>query len=77
MDAAPLIPTSPTLQSPSVDRSTDDARLIREGEAAVEGYITDLDHARLRILVMARGLCAAKRRDPATQEFGNWLQESP
>ena len=26
---------------------------------------------------MALGLCAAKRKYPATQEFGNWLQTSP
>ena len=66
-----LLPSS--LQTPPVDVSTDDD-LIREGEAAVDHF---LDSARRQILPMARGLLAAKRRYPATQDFGNWLQASP
>ena len=78
MAAASLTHLSPTLQIPSADiSSTDDERLIREGEAAVEGYILDLDSARRQILPMARGLCAARRLYPATQAFGGWLQGSP
>ena len=61
----------------TVVTNLEDERLIREGEAAVEGYTKDLDSARRRIMPMARGLCAAKRKHPATQEFGNWLQGSP
>ena len=78
MAAPSLTHLSPTLQIPSADiSSTDDERLIREGEAAVEGYILDLDSARRQILPMARGLCAARRLYPATQAFGDWLQGSP
>ena len=66
-----VLPSS--LQTPPVDVSTDDD-LIREGEAAVDHF---LDSARRQILPMARGLLAAKRRYPATQDFGNWLQASP
>ena len=51
----------------------DDERSIREGETAVEWYHNSRDEARAQIMPMARGLCAAKRKYPATQEFGNWL----
>jgi hypothetical protein len=54
----------------------DDERLIREGEAAVDLYNRDLKSARARIMPMARGLLAAKRKYPATQDFGDWLQTS-
>src|SRR5262245_1798710 len=54
----------------------DDERLIREGEAAVDSYQRDLAGARARILPMALGLVAAKRRYPATQDFGDWLRTS-
>jgi hypothetical protein len=54
----------------------DDERLIREGEAAVDLYNKDLRNARARIMPMARGLLAAKRKYPATQDFGDWLQTS-
>lgn len=54
----------------------DDERLIREGEAAVDLYNKDLKNARARIMPMARGLLAAKRKYPATQDFGDWLQTS-
>src|SRR5207249_4118917 len=47
----------------------DDERLIREGEAAVERF----KKSREQILPMARGLAAAKRKYPATREFGAWL----
>ena len=77
MDTTLLTSTSPTLQSLSVESSTDDARLVQEGEAAVDAYVIDLDHARSRVLVMARGLCAARRLYPATREFGAWLETSP
>jgi hypothetical protein len=50
-----------------------DERLIREGEAAVERF----KKSREQILPMARGLAAAKRKYPATQEFGKWLHDSP
>jgi hypothetical protein len=53
--------------------SLDDDRLIADGEAAVERY----HKSREQILPMARGLLAAKRKYPATQEFGEWLQNSP
>ena len=55
----------------------DDERSIREGEAAVERYNNARDEARAQVIPMALGLCAAKRKYPATQEFGNWLQTSP
>jgi hypothetical protein len=54
----------------------DDERLIREGEAAVDRYNKETKSARLEIIPMARGLLAAKRKYPATQEFGDWLQTS-
>jgi hypothetical protein len=54
----------------------DDERLIREGEAAVSAYNKNINTARARIMPMARGLLAAKRKYPATQDFGNWLQTS-
>jgi len=54
----------------------DDERLIRDGEAAVDLYNKDLKNARARIMPMARGLCAAKRKYPATQDFGDWLTTS-
>jgi hypothetical protein len=54
----------------------DDERSIREGEAAVERYNSSRDEARAQVLPMARGLCAAKRKHPATQEFGAWLDTS-
>ena len=53
-----------------------DERLIREGEAAVDLYNKDMKNARARIMPMARGLLAAKRKYPATQDFGDWLQTS-
>ena len=55
----------------------DDERMIREGEAAVELYIKDIKDAHARILPMARGLLAAKRKYPATQDYGDWLKTSP
>jgi hypothetical protein len=54
----------------------DDERLIRDGEAAVDLYNKDLKNARARIMPMARGLLAAKRKYPATQDFGDWLHTS-
>ena len=54
----------------------DDERLIREGEAAVDLYNRDLKNARARIMPMALGLVAAKRKYPATHDFGDWLQTS-
>jgi hypothetical protein len=51
----------------------DDDRLIREGEDAAERY----HKSREEILPMARGLAAAKRKHPATREFGAWLKGSP
>jgi hypothetical protein len=54
----------------------DDERLIREGEAAASAYNKNINTARARIMPMARGLLAAKRKYPATQDFGNWLQTS-
>jgi hypothetical protein len=50
----------------------DNERLIIEGEAAAERY----HKSREQILPMARGLAAAKRKYPATREFGEWLQNS-
>jgi hypothetical protein len=49
-----------------------DERLIEEGEAAAGRF----SRSRENILPMARGLAAAKRRYPATQEFGGWLKGS-
>jgi hypothetical protein len=62
-----------------VESSTDgdDDLLIRVGEFLVEGFIKADDGVRQRILPLARGLCAAKRKYPATQAFGAWLQGSP
>jgi hypothetical protein len=50
----------------------DDERLIREGEVAAERFTRSRDH----ILPMARGLAAAKRKYPATRDFGAWLEGS-
>ena len=58
------------------ETSRDDERLIQEGGAAVEWYHNSRDQARAQILPMARGLLAAKRKYPATQAFGNWLDTS-
>ena len=63
------------MTAPAVSNLSDE-RLIREGEAAVDGYNKDLRTARARIMPMARGLLAAKRKYPATQEFGDWLHTS-
>jgi hypothetical protein len=54
----------------------DDERLIREGETAVDGYNKDLNSARQRIMPMARGLLAARRKYPANQGFSDWLHTS-
>jgi hypothetical protein len=51
---------------------TDEA-LIKEGEAAAERF----GRSRKQILPMARGLAAAKRKYPATQDFNRWLDGSP
>jgi hypothetical protein len=51
----------------------DDERLIRAGETAAELF----NRSREQILPMARGLAAAKRKYPATREFGAWLKGSP
>lgn len=61
---------------PAEVSSITDERLIREGEAAVEGYNKDLHTARSRIMPMARGLCAARRKYPADQDFGDWFKGS-
>jgi hypothetical protein len=53
-----------------------DERLIREGEAAVDDYNRSHERARKNIIPMARGLLAARRKYPANQEFGDWLQTS-
>jgi hypothetical protein len=50
-----------------------DDDLISEGEAAVDRF----NKSREQILPMARGLLAAKRKYPATQEFRDWLRGSP
>jgi hypothetical protein len=55
----------------------DDERLIREGEEAVAAYNNDIKNARSRIIPMARGLLAARRRYPANRDFGEWLKVSP
>ncbi|HZZ26115.1 MAG TPA: hypothetical protein VFE60_27770 [Roseiarcus sp.] len=57
--------------------SLDDERSIRDGETAAEEYVRSTSRARDQIIPMARGLLAAKRRYPATQEFGEWLSRSP
>src|SRR5262245_11327653 len=54
----------------------DDERLIREGEAAVDAYNKDIRNARARIMPMARGLLAARRKYSADRDFGDWLQTS-
>src|SRR6188768_654005 len=61
---------------PNTISNFDDERLIREGEAAVDGYNKDMKNARARIMPMARGLLAAKRKYPATLDFGDWLKTS-
>ena len=53
-----------------------DERLIREGEAAVDRYNRARASARTEVISMARGLLAAKQRYPATQDFGDWLNQS-
>jgi hypothetical protein len=75
--------SSKTLSRPSETRMTsatvtvlNDERLIREGEAAVDQYNRSRDSARAQIIPMARGLLAAKLRYPATQDFGDWLNQS-
>jgi hypothetical protein len=52
---------------------TDEA-LIKEGEEAAERFGRK---TREQILPMARGLAAAKRKYPATQDFNRWLDGSP
>jgi hypothetical protein len=49
-----------------------DERAIAEGEAAAEKF----GRSREQILPMARGLAAAKRKYPETQQFGDWLDGS-
>ena len=56
--------------------SFEDEKLIRDGEAAVDLYNKDIRSARTRIMPMARGLLAARRRHPSNQDFGDWLQTS-
>ena len=71
MVAASLTHLSPTLQIPSADiSSTDDERLIREGEAAVEGYILDLTalvgkSCRWRVDCARQGDCIPQRKHSA------------
>jgi hypothetical protein len=74
VDAEPISEgDAPTAGPPiSVIINSDD-QLIAEGEAAAERY----HKSREQVLPMARGLLAAKRKYPATQEFGEWLQNSP
>jgi hypothetical protein len=71
---APMSMPNDTLdEGESASRLLDDDRLIAEGEAAVERFKKSRD----QILPMARGLAAAKRKYPATREFGAWLKGSP
>jgi hypothetical protein len=55
----------------------EDERLIREGEVAAQAYVAEVKHTRTRIMPMAYGLLAARRKYPADQDFGTWLQASP
>jgi hypothetical protein len=68
---AEVIDPPPPISALAINLDDD---LIREGEAAVERFKKS---TREQILPMARGLSAAKRKYPATQEFGEWLQNSP
>jgi hypothetical protein len=54
-----------------------DQHLIQEGEEAVKLFRGDIGKARSRIMPMARGLLAARRKYPANVEFNRWLQASP
>jgi hypothetical protein len=65
----PEVAEAITIEGISLD---DDERLISEGEAAVERFKKSRD----QILPMARGLAAAKRKYPATQDFKKWLRGS-
>jgi hypothetical protein len=65
-----------TMSTSADIHNLDDERLIREGEAAVDGYNKDVASARARIMPMARGLLAARRKYPANRDFGDWLQTS-
>jgi len=55
----------------------DDDVLIREGEAQVQPFQDDLASAHSRIVVLAKGLAAAKRKYRNTIRFGVWLASSP
>jgi hypothetical protein len=55
----------------------EDDVLIREGEEQVQPFQEELATAHRRILVLARGLAAAKRKYPNTVRFGVWLATSP
>jgi hypothetical protein len=71
---APMSVSDDTLdEGESASRLLDDDQLIADGEAAVERFKKSRD----QILPMARGLAAAKRKYPATREFGAWLKGSP
>jgi hypothetical protein len=70
---APLVPLAPEINTEQTRASQALDDVIKEGEDAAERY----HKSREQILPMARGLAAAKRKYPATQEFGKWLQDSP
>jgi hypothetical protein len=72
---APMSVPDDTLdEGESASRLLDDDRLIADGEAAVKQLNKS---TREQILPMARGLAAAKRKYPATQNFKKWLRNSP
>jgi hypothetical protein len=74
VDAEPISEgDAPTTGLPISITINSDDQLIIAGEAAVERF----KESREQILPMARGLAAAKRKYPATQEFRDWLRGSP
>jgi hypothetical protein len=55
----------------------DSERLIRDGEAAVVAYDKHVEDACAKILPMARGIFAARKKYRADADFGRWRKSSP
>ena len=79
MHATALIPTSPTLQPPSVDRSTDDARLYPSatvvGNKGLPSGGTTLGNLALEVR-RSTPLALAAQRGFLQGSIGRWLGQS-
>ena len=68
----------PRISSTAIaEAELDDDELIRRGEELVQPFLSDLASAHSRIVGLAKGLAAAKRKYPNTARFGAWLASSP